>query len=313
MPLLTWIQNKFGSASHHIRVSCRHSVCENLCLASCTPPVFIAQRELRWVYKKVLPLEKSEPHKSSVAVRGQSWRVPNPLRANSLVAERAFRACDYQGLTRVSHDSPNRGSGIARNSAARSKKMSRNRSKVGSRKIDSESPSESRPSMLNWAIPPVRLALSGRNSGKIPERPRKRSQSVSWNSRREYGWDAPNPIIQGIWGFQSVFPEFPPPQYGWGRLFFQNWFRRGPFRAGHGIPSSTGGNPDLESHNSNRTIPRLARFSIQNRRFSATKVSGMKGEWQASVRIFEEERRCNTRGGNASERPLGGKWPLRGS
>ena len=30
-------------------------------------------------------------------------------------------------------------------------------------------------------IPPVRLALSGRNSGKTPERPRKCSQSVSWN------------------------------------------------------------------------------------------------------------------------------------
>ena len=51
---------------------------------------------------------------------------------------------------------------------------------------------------LLWATPPVRLGLSGRNSGKIPERPRKRSQSVSWNSPREYGWDAPSPIIQGI-------------------------------------------------------------------------------------------------------------------
>ena len=40
-----------------------------------------------------------------------------------------------------------------------------------------------------WAVSPVRLALSGRNSGKTPERPEKRSQSVSWNSRREYGWD----------------------------------------------------------------------------------------------------------------------------
>ena len=42
----------------------------------------------------------------------------------------------------------------------------------------------------------------GRNSGKIPEflpeRPRKRSESVSWNFPREYGWDAPNPTIQGI-------------------------------------------------------------------------------------------------------------------
>ena len=51
---------------------------------------------------------------------------------------------------------------------------------------------------LLWSIPPVRLGLSGRNSGRIPERPRKRSQSVSWNSPREYGWDPPSPIIQGI-------------------------------------------------------------------------------------------------------------------
>ena len=33
---------------------------------------------------------------------------------------------------------------------------------------------------------------------EIPERPRKRSQSVSWNSPREYGWDPPNTILQGI-------------------------------------------------------------------------------------------------------------------
>ena len=55
-----------------------------------------------------------------------------------------------------------------------------------------------------WAIPPVRLGLSGRNSRKIPERPWKRSQSVSWNSPQQYGWDAPSPIIQVIWGFQSI-------------------------------------------------------------------------------------------------------------
>ena len=62
-----------------------------------------------------------------------------------------------------------------------------------------------------WAIPPVRLGLSGRNSGKTPERPRKRSQSISWNSRREYGWDAPSPIIQGIWGVQSISRIISPP------------------------------------------------------------------------------------------------------
>ena len=34
---------------------------------------------------------------------------------------------------------------------------------------------------------------SGRNSGIIPERPRERSQSVSWNFPWEHGWDYPNP------------------------------------------------------------------------------------------------------------------------
>ena len=38
------------------------------------------------------------------------------------------------------------------------------------------------PPWPSCAIPPARLRLSGRNSGKIPERPRKRSQSASWNS-----------------------------------------------------------------------------------------------------------------------------------
>ena len=46
---------------------------------------------------------------------------------------------------------------------------------------------------------------------EIPERPRKRSQSVSWNFPREYGWDAPSPIIQGIWGFQSISRVLSPP------------------------------------------------------------------------------------------------------
>ena len=87
---------------------------------------------------------------------------------------------------------------------------------------------------------PSTAGTSGRNSGKIPERPWKRSQSVSWNSPREYGWDPPNTIIQGIWRLQSI-SRILSPQYGWGRFFFQKWFRRGPLRAGHGIPSSTGG------------------------------------------------------------------------
>ena len=83
---------------------------------------------------------------------------------------------------------------------------------------------------------PLTPGLSGGNSGKNPERSRKRSQNFSWNSPRENGWDPPSPFIHS-----RTFPEFSPPQYGWGRLFFQKRFRRGPLRAGHGIPSSTGG------------------------------------------------------------------------
>ena len=41
------------------------------------------------------------------------------------------------------------------------------------------------------------------------------------------------------------FQNFLPPQYSWGRLFFQKWLRRGPLRAGHGIPSNTEGIYDL--------------------------------------------------------------------
>ena len=43
---------------------------------------------------------------------------------------------------------------------------------------------------IYWAIPPVRLGLSGRNFGKIPETLSDRFL----NSPREYGWDFPNPI-----------------------------------------------------------------------------------------------------------------------
>ena len=81
-----------------------------------------------------------------------------------------------------------------------------------------------------WATPPVRLGLSGRNSGKIPERPRKRSQSVSWNSRREYGWDAPNPIIQGILRLPEHFQNYLPPSTAGGDASF---FRSG---SGEGLP-----------------------------------------------------------------------------
>ena len=44
-------------------------------------------------------------------------------------------------------------------------------------------------------MPPVRLGFSGRNPRKISGMTQKSSQSFSWNSPREYGWDAPSPRI----------------------------------------------------------------------------------------------------------------------
>ena len=76
----------------------------------------------------------------------------------------------------------------------------------------------------------------------------------------QYGWDFPEEIPEEFWknsrkrshsvpgiflestagipqtlsfkAFEAsrAFPEFSPPQYGWGRLLFQKWFRRGPLR-----------------------------------------------------------------------------------
>ena len=58
---------------------------------------------------------------------------------------------------------------------------------------------------------PVRLGLSGRNSRKNPERPRKRSQSVSWN--------------QGIFIQKGPGPFFTvkgPRKEGWGGVVIEN-------------------------------------------------------------------------------------------
>ena len=74
---------------------------------------------------------------------------------------------------------------------------------------------------LKWATPPVRLVLSGRNSGKIRERPRKRSQSVSWNSPREYGWGAPNPYNSRHLRLPERFQDSLPPSTAGDASFFR--------------------------------------------------------------------------------------------
>ena len=76
-----------------------------------------------------------------------------------------------------------------------------------------------------------------KNSGKTPETLSERF--LEFPSRVRLG--CPKPYNSRAFEASRAFPEFSPPQYGWGRLFFQNWFWRGPLRAGHGIPGSTGG------------------------------------------------------------------------
>ena len=80
-----------------------------------------------------------------------------------------------------------------------------------------------------------------KNSGKTPETLSKRF--LEFPSRVRLG--CPKPYSSRHLRLPKHFQNSLPPQYGWGRLFFQNWFRRGPLRAGHGIPSSTEGISDL--------------------------------------------------------------------
>ena len=80
-----------------------------------------------------------------------------------------------------------------------------------------------------------------KNSGKTPETLSERFLELP--SRVRLG--CPKPFNSRHLRLPERFQNSLPPQYGWGRLFFQNWFQRGALRAGHGIPSSTGGISDL--------------------------------------------------------------------
>ena len=81
------------------------------------------------------------------------------------------------------------------------------------------------------------------NSGKTPEILSERF--LEFSSRVRLGCPKPD-NSRHAFEASRAFPEFSPPQYGWERFFFQKWFRRGPLRAGHGLPSSTGGISDLK-------------------------------------------------------------------
>ena len=93
---------------------------------------------------------------------------------------------------------------------------------------------------LYFGTPPT-LGLFGGNSGKMPERPRKRTQSFfSGVPLESAAGIPPKPYDSRHLKPPEHFQNSLPPQYVWGRpLCFQKWFRRGPLRTGHGIPSST--------------------------------------------------------------------------
>ena len=75
-----------------------------------------------------------------------------------------------------------------------------------------------------WAIPPVRLALSGRNSGKTPET---LSESfLEFPSRVRLG--CPKPYNSKHLRLPEHFQNYLPPSTAGGVSFFQKWFRRGP-------------------------------------------------------------------------------------
>ena len=79
-----------------------------------------------------------------------------------------------------------------------------------------------------------------KNSGKTSET---LSESfLEFPSRVRLG--CPKPYHSRHLRLPEHFQNSLPPQYGWGRLFFQKRFRRGPLRAGHGIPGSTEGISD---------------------------------------------------------------------
>ena len=73
---------------------------------------------------------------------------------------------------------------------------------------------------LAWATPPVRLRLPGGNSGKIPERPPGNALRVFPGIPLESTAGIPQTLQFKAFEASRAFPEFSPPQYGWGTLLF---------------------------------------------------------------------------------------------
>ena len=72
--------------------------------------------------------------------------------------------------------------------------------------------------MFQWAIPPVRLGLSGRNSRRIPET--LSEGFLQFPSTVRLG--SPKPYNSRHLKAPEHFLNSLPPQYGWGRFFFRS-------------------------------------------------------------------------------------------
>ena len=89
--------------------------------------------------------------------------------------------------------------------------------------------------LINGPFPTFRKKFQ-KNSGKTPET--LSEFFLEFPSRVRLG--SPKPYTSRHLRLpEFFFSRILSPQYGWGLLFFQKWFRRGPLRAGNGIPSST--------------------------------------------------------------------------
>ena len=95
-----------------------------------------------------------------------------------------------------------------------------------------------------WAIPPVRLGLSRRNSGKFHGKSETLSECfLEPPSRVRLG--SPKPYNSRHLRRPEHFQSSLPLSTAGDASFCQKRFRTGPLRAGHGIPSSTEGTLDI--------------------------------------------------------------------
>ena len=96
------------------------------------------------------------------------------------------------------------------------------------------------------AVPPIRLGLPEEAPKKFRKDPRKALRAFPAIPLESTAGTS-QALLFKAFEASRAFPDFSPPQYGCGPPLFQKWFRRGPLRAGHGVPSSTGGISEIQT------------------------------------------------------------------